>query len=118
MKIIFTTRLNDGIFRVYRFSVVTPAQLHISDFIFPFYVYSCILDNPPGYLLFAQGTVFGALCTYVFLDLLGLLVCILPLFWALWFGIEDYRLVVNHEVGSISVFRYDIRSTTHFGFCI
>jgi hypothetical protein len=29
-----------------------------------------------------------------FLDLLGLLVCFLPLFRTLWFGMEDYRLVV------------------------
>jgi hypothetical protein len=42
------------------------------------------------------------------LDMLGLLVCFLPLFRALWFGMEDYRLVVYHyrlvvyrEVGSI-----------------
>jgi hypothetical protein len=36
-----------------------------------------------------------------FLDLLGLLVCFLPLFRTLWFGMEDYRLVVDREVGSI-----------------
>jgi hypothetical protein len=35
------------------------------------------------------------------LDMLGLLVCFLPLFRALWFGMEDYRLVVYREVGSI-----------------
>jgi hypothetical protein len=57
-----TTRLNDGIFRVHRFSVVTPARLHRSDFIFRFYVYGGTFDNPPGYLLSACGTVFGALC--------------------------------------------------------
>jgi hypothetical protein len=57
------TRLNDGIFKVHRFSVVTPARLHWSDFIFRFYVYGGIFDNPLGYLLSARGTVFGALCT-------------------------------------------------------
>jgi hypothetical protein len=36
------------------------------------------------------------------LDMLGLLVCFLPLFRALWFGMKDYRLVVYREVGSIS----------------
>jgi hypothetical protein len=35
------------------------------------------------------------------LDMLGLLVCFLPLFRTLWFGMEDYRLVVYREVGSI-----------------
>jgi hypothetical protein len=35
------------------------------------------------------------------LDILGLLVCLLPLFRTLWFGMEDYRLVVYREVGSI-----------------
>jgi hypothetical protein len=57
-----TTRLNDGIFKVHRFSVVTPARLHKSDSIFRFYVYGGTFDNPPGYLLSARGTVFGALC--------------------------------------------------------
>jgi hypothetical protein len=41
---------------------VTPARLHKSDFIFRFYVYGGTFDNPPGYLLSARGTVFGALC--------------------------------------------------------
>jgi hypothetical protein len=36
-----------------------------------------------------------------FLDLLGLLGCFLPLFRILWFGMEDYRLAVYHEAGSI-----------------
>jgi hypothetical protein len=80
---------------------VTPAQLHWSDFIFQFYVYGGTFDNPPGYLLSARGTVFGALCTDGLLDMLGLLVCFLPLFWTLWFGMKDYRLVVYREVGSI-----------------
>jgi hypothetical protein len=39
IKIMCTTRLNDGIFTVHRFSVVTPARLHKSDFVFRFYVY-------------------------------------------------------------------------------
>jgi hypothetical protein len=43
---------------------VTPARLHWSDFIFRFYVYGGTFDNPPGYLLSARGTVFGALCAY------------------------------------------------------
>jgi hypothetical protein len=41
---------------------VTPARLHKSDFIFRFCVYGGTFDNPPGYLLSARGTVFGALC--------------------------------------------------------
>jgi hypothetical protein len=73
----YTTRLNDGIFRVHRFSVVTPAQLHRSGFIFRFYVYGGTFDNPPGYLLSARGTVFALMGL---LDMLGLLVCFLPLF--------------------------------------
>jgi hypothetical protein len=32
--------------------------------------------------------------------------------------IEDYRLVVYREVGSIPVLHYDIYSTTHIRFCI
>jgi hypothetical protein len=36
-----------------------------------------------------------------FLDMLGLLVCFQPLVRTLWFVIEDYRLVVYREVGSI-----------------
>jgi hypothetical protein len=35
-----------------------------------------------------------------FLDILGLLVCFLPVS-DLWFGMEDYRLVVYRKVGSI-----------------
>jgi hypothetical protein len=96
-----TTRLNDGIFRVHRFSVVTPARLHRSDFIFRFYVYGGTFDNPLGYLLSARGIVFGALCAYGSFGYVGLLVCFLPLLWTLWFGMEDYRLVVYREVGSI-----------------
>jgi hypothetical protein len=102
IKIMCTTRLNNGIFRVHRFSVVTPARLHKSDSVFRFYVYGGIFVNPPGYLLSARGTAFGALCADgFFLDMLGLLVCFLPLFRTLWFGTEDCRLVVYREVGSI-----------------
>jgi hypothetical protein len=54
MKIMCTTLLNDGIFRVHRFSVVTPARLHRSDFIFRFYIYGGTFDSPPGYLLSAR----------------------------------------------------------------
>jgi hypothetical protein len=76
-----TTRLNDGIFRVHWFFVVTPARLHKSDFVFRFYVYGGTFDNLPGYFLSARGTIFGALCAYgFFLDVLGLLVCKQPLF--------------------------------------
>jgi hypothetical protein len=75
-----TTRLNDGIFTAHRFSVVTPARLHKSDFVFRFYEYGGTFDNPPGYLLSARGTVFGALCADgFFLHMLGLLMCFLPL---------------------------------------
>jgi hypothetical protein len=38
------------------------------------------------------------------LDMLGLLVCFLPLFRTLWFGMEDYRLVVYREVGERIIF--------------
>jgi hypothetical protein len=62
IKIMCTTRLNDGIFRVHRFSVVTPARLHKSDFVFRFYVYGGTFDSSLGYLLSARGTAFGALC--------------------------------------------------------
>jgi hypothetical protein len=96
-----TTRLNDGIFRVHRFSVVTPARLHGSDFIFRFYVYGGTFDNPPGYLLSAREQFLALYALMGLLDMLGLLVCFLPLFRALWFGMEDYRLVVYREVGSI-----------------
>jgi hypothetical protein len=66
-----TTRLNDGIFRVHRFSAVTPARLRRSDFIFRFYVYGGTFDNPPGYLLSARGTGFGALCAGGFFGYVG-----------------------------------------------
>jgi hypothetical protein len=49
-----STRLNDGIFTVHRFSVATSARLHVSECIFRFYVYGGIFDNPPG-LLCARG---------------------------------------------------------------
>jgi hypothetical protein len=79
---------------------VTPARLHRSDFIFRFYVYGGTFDNPPGYLLSARGTVLALYMLMGFLDML-LLVCFPPLFRTLWFGMEDYRLVVYREVGSI-----------------
>jgi hypothetical protein len=71
IKVMCTTRLNDGIFRVHRFSVVTPARLHKSDFVFRFYVYGSTFDNPPGYLLSTRGTVFGVLCAYGFFGFVG-----------------------------------------------
>jgi hypothetical protein len=51
-----TSRLNDGIFTVHRFSVATSAQLHQSECVFRFYVYGGIFDNPPG-LLSARGPI-------------------------------------------------------------
>jgi hypothetical protein len=62
IKILRTTRFNNGIFRVYWFSVVTLTRLHRSDFIFQFYIYGGIFDEQPEYLLFARGIVFGASC--------------------------------------------------------
>jgi hypothetical protein len=70
-KTMCITRLNDCIFRVHRFSVVTLAQLHKSDFVFRFYVYSGTFDSPQGYLLFAHETVFGALCADGFFGVLS-----------------------------------------------
>jgi hypothetical protein len=49
IKIMCTTRLNDGIFTVRRFSIATSAHLHKSECVFRFYVYGGIFDNPPGY---------------------------------------------------------------------
>jgi hypothetical protein len=66
---------------------------------FRFYVYGGTFDNPPGYLLSARGTVFGALCVDGSFGYVGTTVCFLPLFLTLWFGMEDYRLVVCREVG-------------------
>jgi hypothetical protein len=66
-----TTRLNNGMFRVHRFSVVTPARLHKSDFVFRFYVYGGTFDNPRRYLLSARGTIFGALCAHRFFGFVG-----------------------------------------------
>jgi hypothetical protein len=71
IKIMCTTRLNDGIFSVGWSSVVTPVRLHKSDFVFRFYVYGGTFDKPPGYLLSAHGTVFGALCADGFFVYVG-----------------------------------------------
>jgi hypothetical protein len=79
IKIMCTIRLNDGIFRVW-FSVMTPAQLHKLDAVFRIYLYGGKFDNPPGYCLSARETIFGTVALMGFLDLLGLLVCFLPLF--------------------------------------
>jgi hypothetical protein len=78
------TWLNDGIFRVHRFSIATSARLRKSECVFRFYVYGGIFDNPPGhFFLSAYGTVFGALCAYGFFGfVLGLPVRSLPLFRA------------------------------------
>jgi hypothetical protein len=45
-----TTRLNDGIFTVHRFPVVTSDRLHKSGSVFRFYVHGGIFDNPPRYI--------------------------------------------------------------------
>jgi hypothetical protein len=58
-----TTPLNDGIFRVHQLFVVTPARLLKSDFVFQFYVYGGIFDNPPGCFLSARGT--GCFCFFL-----------------------------------------------------
>jgi hypothetical protein len=76
---------------------VTPTRLHESDFVFRFYVYGGTFDNPPGYFLSARATVFGALCAYGFLDLLGLLVCFLARFSDF---VGGYHLVVYREASS------------------
>jgi hypothetical protein len=57
-----TTRLNDGIFTVHRFSVATSARLHQSECVFRIYVYGEMFDNPPR--LSARGT--DCFCFFVF----------------------------------------------------
>jgi hypothetical protein len=52
IKIMCTTRLNDGIFTVHRFFVATSAQPRKSECVFRFYVYSGIFDNPLGGFFF------------------------------------------------------------------
>jgi hypothetical protein len=42
IKIMCTTRLNDGTFTVHRFSVATSARLHQSECVFRFFVYLTI----------------------------------------------------------------------------
>jgi hypothetical protein len=97
-----TTRLNDGIFIVHRFSIATPARLRKSDFVFRFYVYGGTFDNQRGYFfLSTHGTVFSALCAYEYLDCdrtIGVLSDSVSDFIV---GKEDYRLVVYREVGTI-----------------
>jgi hypothetical protein len=60
-KIMCTTRLNDGIFTVDRFSVATSARLYQSECVSRFFVYGGIFDNPPGFLS-ARGT--GCFCFF------------------------------------------------------
>jgi hypothetical protein len=55
IKIMCTTRLNDGIFTVHRFSVATSARLRKSECVFRFYVYGGIFDNPPGFFCLYVG---------------------------------------------------------------
>jgi hypothetical protein len=66
----YTTRLNDGIFRVHRFSVVTPARLHFDS------TYMAVHLTTHRGIYYPHVEQFLAL--YVFLDMLGLLVCFLP----------------------------------------
>jgi hypothetical protein len=96
-----TARLNDGIFTVHRFSVATSTRLRKSECVFRFYVYGGIFDNPPGYLLSARGTVFGALCADGFFWVCWGYWCAFCLFRTLWFGMEDCRLVVYREADSM-----------------
>jgi hypothetical protein len=49
IKVMCTTRLNDGIFTVHRFSVATCARLRKLECVFRFYVYGGTFDNPPGF---------------------------------------------------------------------
>jgi hypothetical protein len=58
IKIMCTTRLNEGRFTVHRFSVATSARLHQPECVFRFFVYSGIFHNPPGFFLSARGTGF------------------------------------------------------------
>jgi hypothetical protein len=67
IKIMCTTRLNDGIFTVHRFSVATSTRLRKSECVFRFYVYGRIFDNPPGFFFkSAGGTVCFCFCIFVF----------------------------------------------------
>jgi hypothetical protein len=60
-----TTRLNDGIFTVHRFSVATSTRLHKSECVFRFYVYGGIFDNPLGFFcLSARRTVCFCFCFF------------------------------------------------------
>jgi hypothetical protein len=63
IKIMCTTRLNDGIFTVHRFSVATSTRPHQSECVFRFFVHGGIFDNPLGFLS-ARGT--GCFCFFVF----------------------------------------------------
>jgi hypothetical protein len=62
-----TTRLNDGIFTVHRFSVATSARQHQSECVFRSYISGGIFDNPPGFFLSARGTVCFCFLFFVFL---------------------------------------------------
>jgi hypothetical protein len=50
IKIMCTSRLDNGIFTVDRFSVETSARLHKLQCVFRFYVYGGIFDNSPRFL--------------------------------------------------------------------
>jgi hypothetical protein len=79
--------LNDGIFRVHRLFVVTPARLH-----------NRILYFDSTY---ARGTVFGALCAYGFFGFVRTASVLSASVSDFVVGMEGYRLVVYCEVGSI-----------------
>jgi hypothetical protein len=100
IKIMCTTRLNDGIFRVHRFSVDTRSTTQRILYFDSTYTAVYLTTHRGIYYLHVEQ--FLTLYTLMgFLDMLGLLVCFLPLFLTLWFRMEDYRLVVYREVGSI-----------------
>jgi hypothetical protein len=66
IKIMCTTRLNNGIFTVHRVTVATSTRLRKPEYDFRFYVYGKIFDNQPGFLS-ARGTVWFYFCFFVFL---------------------------------------------------
>jgi hypothetical protein len=96
-----TTRLNDGIFRVHRFSVVTPLDYTNRILYFDSTYTAVHLTTHRGiyYLHVEQFLALYALMGF-FLICLDYW-CAFCLCFGLWFGMKDYRLVVYREVGSI-----------------
>jgi hypothetical protein len=66
IKIMCTTRLNDGIFIVHRFSVATSTRLRKSECVFRFYVYGGIFDNPPVFFYLHVEQVVFVFCFFCF----------------------------------------------------